>query len=548
MRSGLGLRLSTTLSAWIRARDRSDLLAALLLVTLAAIALATYGQYAISNDEEVQHRYGELIIAYYASGFVDHGLFTFRNLYLYGGLFDVIAVAASHVLPLEPYHLRHILSAAIGIGGIGGTWATARLVAGPRAGLLAAALLAACGPWYGAMFNHTKDIPFAAAMIGATWFLVRLSRDLPRPQLRHVVGFGVLLGAALGLRVIGLILIGFAGLAVLMAMPGPLRTQWRAAIGFCLRSGLALMPALVIGYLIMIAAWPWAAQAPLNPIRALFAFADFHYQIRTLFSGAVYEMANVPRWYVPAYLAIKLPLPILLGAVLTLPLMLRPTSIDHRRREVALVAMTAAIPLACHVLGNGPAFSGLRHFLFVVPPLAVLAGIGIDAVLGALAARQRAAATAIAALLFARLAWNAMVLVQLHPHQYLFYNALVGGLEGASRAYETDYWVNIMPEAVDELEAFIDRNDRALAGKPARRYTVAVCGERLSFEKEADPRLKWVQDWKQADFFIAPTHMDCDRALDGQVIATIQRLGVPIGVVKDRRSLRRAQPELARGP
>jgi hypothetical protein len=31
--------------------------------------------------------------------------------------------------------------------------------------------------------------------------------------------------------------------------------------------------------------------------------------------------------------------------------------------------------------------------------------------------------------------------------------------------------------------------------------------------------------------------MNCDRYLDGRVIATIERLGVVIGVVKDRREL-----------
>ena len=35
--------------------------------------------------------------------------------------------------------------------------------------------------------------------------------------------------------------------------------------------------------------------------------------------------------------------------------------------------------------------------------------------------------------------------------------------------------------------------------------------------------------------------MNCDRALDGKVIATIARMGVPIGVVKDRRALGRGQ-------
>ncbi len=47
------------------------------------------------------------------------------------------------------------------------------------------------------------------------------------------------------------------------------------------------------------------------------------------------------------------------------------------------------------------------------------------------------------------------MLVLLHPYQYLYYNPLVGGLEGAARNYDTDYWVNIMPEAVDELEAYV---------------------------------------------------------------------------------------------
>jgi hypothetical protein len=35
--------------------------------------------------------------------------------------------------------------------------------------------------------------------------------------------------------------------------------------------------------------------------------------------------------------------------------------------------------------------------------------------------------------------------------------------------------------------------------------------------------------------------MNCDRALDGRMIATISRLGVTIGVVKDRRALVSAQ-------
>ena len=58
---------------------------------LIALAFLTYQSYAVSNDEPVQQHYGELIISYYRSGFTDRSLFHFENLYLYGGLFDVLA-------------------------------------------------------------------------------------------------------------------------------------------------------------------------------------------------------------------------------------------------------------------------------------------------------------------------------------------------------------------------------------------------------------------------------------------------------------------------
>ena len=533
--------------AWLAARDRYDLASAALLIVLLALALTTYDSYAISNDEGMQQRYGELIIAYYASGFTDQALFHYVNLYLYGGLFDVIAVLFDRLLPfLDPYAVRHILCALTGIAGISAAWATARFVAGPRAGVIAALALAVCGPWYGSMFNHTKDVPFAAAMMGATYFLLRATRDLPRPHLRHVIAFGILLGVALGIRALGLLTIGYACLAMLMRLPRPRSGPMRDNLSFFAQSVIALVPAFLIGYVIMIAAWPWSALAPLNPVRGLVDLAEFNYHINTLLDGQIYEMGNVPRWYVPVYLLIKLPLLMLVGAVAALAFIARPGAAaaraPDRRSETALLAFIATFPVICEVVDRGPAFTGLRHFLFVVPVFAVLAGLGFDWLLTEIEARGRALATIALTAIGAVMVWNAAILVELHPYQYLYYNPLVGGLEGASGLYVTDYWVNIMPEAVDDLEAYVTKLDRD--GEHGRHYTVAVCGERLPFEKEADARLQWTENWQKADFFIAPTHMNCDRALAGTVIATITRLGVRIGVVKDRRAL--VQPAVAR--
>lgn len=515
-----------------------DYACGILLAGLLPLVALTFRDYGISNDEEVQHRYGELIVAYYSSGFADRSLFDYKNLYLYGGLFDIVAVLLAKILPLDVYDLRHLLSAVIGVAGIGATAAVARLIAGPRAGLIAALALTLCGPWFGAMFNHTKDIPFAAAMIGAIYFLLRASRNFPRPRWGDLIGFGVLLGAAIGLRALGFLLIGYAGIAVMLAAS----RFWGAADGvksaasFAVRSGWRFIPVLALAYLIMIAAWPWAAQAPLNPLRAIFSFAHFHYEIRTIVGGEIYKMADVPWWYVPVYLAIKSPLLILTGAACAIAFAVRPADGERdggrRRIDVAFIAFVAMFPVFCEMVTEGPAFTGMRHFLFVMPPLAVLSGIGFDALLRSLQPWRIARTVAVVALA-AALTWNAALLVRLHPYEYMFYNSLVGGLQGAERRYEMDYWVNMMPEAVQALQNYLNLAHE----KSPRTYTVGVCGERFSFENYADKRLQASPGWLEADFYIAPTHMNCDRLVEGRVIAKIERLGVTIGVVKDRRGV-----------
>jgi Dolichyl-phosphate-mannose-protein mannosyltransferase len=547
----------------VRNIDPSDFVFALLIAALFVLMATTFKAYAVSNDEGVQHHYGELIMAYYRSGFTDRSVFDFENLYLYGGLFDIIAVLLAHALPFDIYDIRHVMSAIAGIGGIVATWATARMIAGPRAGLFAGLALALCGVWYGGMFNHTKDIPFASTMMGSTFFLFRAERDLPYPRRRNILSFGIMLGAGLGLRATGLLMFGYVAVMIAMRSCSARQEGWRPLVYGGVASFVYYVPAFAVGYVIMISSWPWASLDIFNPVRAIFAFAHFHYPIRTVIAGEVYSMGDVPRWYEPHYLAIKLPLFVLICAAAALPMTawlvarsaMRPIGNSSQRvqlREIGGLLFFIVFPLSCQIIGHGPSFTGMRHFLFVVPPIAALAGIGAHLCVSVLEARNRTVGMTALAGVAASFVWIAVTLVQLHPYEYLFYNSLVGGLEGASRRYVTDYWVNIMPAAVKDLETYLDRTDTRENLLRPQQYTVAVCGERISFEKEADRRLQYTPDWSRADFFIAPTHMNCDRVLEGKTVDVIERVGVAIGVVKDLRGIgaqaRWAPVGIARGP
>ena len=197
------------------------------------------------------------------------------------------------------------------------------------------------------MFNHTKDIPFAAAMMGATFFLICIARSLPLPRTSDLATFGLLAGAALGIRVLGLLLIIYAGVAILLYIPRPQLDLGRARWPFATHSSVRLLPALLLAYVLMILAWPWAALASLNPIRGLLEFSEFQYRIRTVLGGQIYDMANVPRLYVPIYILVRMPLLTLFCATLAIlfAMFSRNAHIarQQHRRDVVLVILTVIL-------------------------------------------------------------------------------------------------------------------------------------------------------------------------------------------------------------
>ncbi|MFD1626376.1 glycosyltransferase family 39 protein [Azospirillum griseum] len=522
-----------------------DLTRALLLGVLVLAAL-TFLSYGISTDEEVQHIYGKKLLSYYLSGFQDRSAFHFKDLYLYGGLFDLVTAVLVPISPFEEYETRHLLCSLVGVLGIAGTWRYTRLLAGPRAGFIAAALLTLSGVYYGAMFNNTKDVPFAAGMVWTLYFATRILIQLPKPSRSAVLKFGLVLGLTLAIRV-GAVLAGFY-LAVAMLLHFALVAR-QEGIRWVLHdtrlSFVALLPAIPVAYAIMAFFWPWAVQKPLNPLEALQVVSHFPIDIQTLFMGQMVHSNDPPILYLPVYLAVKLPEAVLVGVAAALLLSavwllrggLRRTGAFTAVRYLPL-ALSAFLPILLFMLMRPSVYNGIRHFLFLVPPMVVMAAIAADR-LWAISERGGrafgqwfASAMTVIAVVYA---WQ---LGTMHPNQYVYYNQFIGGVRGADGQYELDYWGNSLHEALQELIEFVERENDGHA--PPRQYTLTVCGNTLAVRFELPPWLKLVNgiepDWRKADFFLAFTQVKrCPSLLDGHPIFEIAADDVPLSIVKDRR-------------
>lgn len=510
-----------------------------LFAALGIFVLLTFHQYGISNDEEVQHTYGRLLLDFYSSGFANQDAFHYRNLYLYGGFFDLIAALLEHIVPIWVWDMRHLLSALFGLAGIFASYKIARTLGGERAGFVVVALLAITGAWSGAMFTHTKDIPFASCMAWAVYFIMRISQRLPKPPLLLSIKFGIAVGCALGMRIGG----AFAVLYLLMMLgvAGWFATDnWRARANFWLECAKALLPAAVIAFILMAIFWPWGVMSPDHPMQAIKAFSHFTFDMLTVMDGEVMQIGQVPRDYLPAYLLVRLPEIVLLGLVgLVLSAFMRRHEL-HRDAKGLLawftVIVAAVFPLA-FILADKPAlYNGVRHFTFILPPLIILAAIGLCASWDAL--RQRPMLRGGFALACLLLTANTLLtLVHLHPYEYIYYNRLAGTTAEAESEWEGDYWSSSLREASEMLEQYIPAAEVDGDGLNRAPYRVAVCAESIQGQAYLDHRFQITSDWLNADFFISSTNMNCDKVLKGRIIARVQRMGATLAVVKDRRDL-----------
>src|SRR5205823_7196329 len=93
-----------------------------LLGVIAVIAALTFRDYGLGWDDYAHSEYGDLLLSLYASGFKDLRAFSFVNLYMYGGGFDVLAALAAKILPFDLFDTRRLVGAAIGLIGLLITW------------------------------------------------------------------------------------------------------------------------------------------------------------------------------------------------------------------------------------------------------------------------------------------------------------------------------------------------------------------------------------------------------------------------------------------
>jgi hypothetical protein len=518
-----------------------DWLAVGVLAFIAAIALATFRDYGLGWDDYTHSQYGALLVSLYQSNFADERGLSFVNLYMYGGGFDIVATLAAKILPFDLLETRRLVGAAVGLVGLFATWRLGRRLGGPLAGLLGLLLLAATPLYYGHMFINAKDGPFAAVMAIALLALVRAFEEYPRPTPPTIALCGIGIGLAIGARVLG----GFAIATALLPLPFIIAVRSRAtglriALSECGSFLLPFIPAAMLAYLLMGLVWPWSVISPLNPFRAVEYFSNFFEKPwRELFDGQLIPVIDMPRSYVPTLLAVQLPeLMLALGLCGTAGAIFaiasktdRSTTTAGRRAALLATVLAVLLPVLITVAMRPAMYNGIRHFIFVLPPLAALGGLAAAQIADRLVRHGRIAVGAGVLALLIGIASPVLDMTRLHPYEYTDYNHLAGGPPRARQNYMLDYWGLSLTQASRRLLADIaDRHERPLHGQ----WRVAVCGPHPPVAVALGAQFTTTWDPKGADFAMVLGEFYCAK-LDAPVMFDIVREGVVYARLYDLR-------------
>ena len=380
-----------------------------------------------------------------------------------GPAFDLVLHGVTSALGLESFgeattapavlQVRHVV---IAVAAVAGALATAALVGiltrSRRWAVVGFTLLVGIPMWAGhGMFNH-KDVPVALGYTSVTLALVALASPRLSQGWRRLVPVTLLLVAGLTLAI-----------GTRPGMWVPIAASVLAALGWLVYSAVrrrgapesvrpvlvrmgALLVGLVVAYLCLLLVYPAPFSQPLLVLTKSLGESSTFAQ-----EGQERPLSMIPGLaaYVPRWLTLQLPILQLLLLLLAIVLagVIAWRAITGRVpiarwRAVALLLVAlqmTVIPVATALL-RSTVYDAIRHFLFILPPIAVF---------GALALRRLATwVEGRGSLVARRILWPAtgvlLVLplldeIALFPYGYTYLNE-AATLRPLNGEVPTDYW------------------------------------------------------------------------------------------------------------
>jgi tetratricopeptide (TPR) repeat protein len=145
-----------------------------------------------------------------------------------------------------------------------------------------------------------------------------------------------------------------------------------------------------------------------------------------------------------------IPIAVLIGLALFLPFIGKIIK-DYTISPLHLVIFACVFPIFYVIFKESTLYDGWRHLYFSYPPMVVLASVGWFGLLRTLPAKN-AVNYGFGALIALLLIEPAIFIARNPALPYVYFNPIIGGVNGAFGKFELDYWGTSLKQGMEYLE------------------------------------------------------------------------------------------------
>ena len=479
-------------------RDREIIFGIFIAACFFFAGLVTLGDYGITADSPENFLWGDIYLRFFETWdmtYLKYGVgenplieeppepinvFYFKEMYepwRYPPVANMISALTHRIFhesllwldDIEAHHLAILLMSA---GTVYFVFVMASEAFGFIPGAIASVSLCLFPQFIAHSHNNLKDAPMAFFFTITVYSFWRAARTL---DVRWAITAGLFLGLSMNVKINAFFIPAIVFLWLFFTYKGgnsalgmphaKLRGRF-VSYGLRRREYPSKYNFFVVAFMTVItvyATWPYLWGMPLKGLlESLRYFSDAGVETPTIYNGAFYPSSNLlPPYYAPHYLLIVTPPVLLVFIALGLwqmggYLRSKGTGQSETADMSLLLLIWIAVPLMKYAIPGSIVYHGIRHFLEVLPPLCIVAGLGGERIYRfakSVLCRENEVLSRVAAMFVLSLLFLPLILtiVEIHPYEVSYFNFLVGGIKGAEGRYELDYWCSSFKEAGEWL-------------------------------------------------------------------------------------------------
>ena len=415
---------------------------------------------AVSCDDVLHYNQSERVYNYFASHGRDRSALEtpVNNLKFYGQSYDNIVTVLIRWFRIgDVFSFRHLMSAFAGWLAIFLSGLFAARMSGYRTSVLVLLLASVSPTFMGHSLNNLKDIPFALGYIASLFFMFRIFFDPGQFRFTSILLLIISLAFTISIRAGGLILPCYLFLFFGICSFIEFNRNRSIHIQRLIKKLAILILASLTSLFLSILLWPFALQAPVrNMLASLNFMTHFPGTFREIFEGSAQWTDMMPWRYLPEYMAITIPLVVLAGILLFF-IFARKTALNKKLTEWIFLLFTIVFPVLYAIVKRSNIYSGWRQFLFLYPPLLIIAASGFNVLFEH--SGKRYIRWAVMAALFVLSIHPVKFMAENKAYWYIYFNQFTGGLKGAYGNFETDYYYTGQTEAARWLADYLMKNN-----------------------------------------------------------------------------------------